>query len=55
MKDFSIEKLRLKSRSKYVHVIDLIPGGIVTAKGTAEITLSGEGEFVRQPEQDIVK
>lgn len=55
VKDFSIEKLRLKSRSKYVHVIDLIPGGIVTAKGTAEITLSGEGEFVRQPEQDIVK
>jgi len=55
VKDFSIEKLRLKSRSKNVHVIDIIPGGVVTAKGTAEITLNEEGEFIWQPEQDIAK
>jgi adenine deaminase len=55
VKNFSIDRLRLTSRSKNVHVIDLIPGGIVTAKGTADITLSKEGEFIRQPEQDIVK
>jgi len=55
VKDFSVEKLRLKSRSKHVHVIDLIPGSIVTAKGTAEIALSEEGEFIRRPDRDIVK
>lgn len=55
VKDFSIDKLKIKCRSKNVHVIDLIPGGIVTAKGTAEIALNEEGEFIRQPEQDIVK
>jgi len=55
VKDFSIDKLRLKSRSNKVRVIDLLPGGVVTAKGTAEITLSDEGEFIWQPEQDIVK
>jgi adenine deaminase len=55
VKDFSIDKLKLMSRSKNVHVIDLLPGDILTAKGTAEITLSEEGEFIWQPEQDIVK
>lgn len=55
VKDFSIGKLKLKSRSKHVHVIDLIPGSIVTAKGTAEIALSEEGEFIWQPDRDIVK
>ncbi|HHV60850.1 MAG TPA: adenine deaminase [Clostridiaceae bacterium] len=53
--NFSIDKLRLKSHSKKVHVIDLLPGDVVTAKGTAEITLNEEGVFNRQPEQDIVK
>ncbi|HHW01173.1 MAG TPA: hypothetical protein GXX36_16685 [Clostridiaceae bacterium] len=33
----------------------LLPGGVVTAKGTAEIALSEEGEFIRRPEQDIIK
>lgn len=55
VKDFSIDKLKLKSRSKNVHVIDLLPGGVVTAKGTAEITINEEGEFIWQQEQDIVK
>jgi adenine deaminase len=55
VKDFSVEKLRLKSRSKHVHVIDLIPGSIVTARGTAEIALSEEGEFIWRSDRDIVK
>jgi len=55
VKDFTIDKLRLRSRSKKVHVIDILPGGVVTGKGTAEIALSEEGEFIRSPEQDIVK
>lgn len=55
VKNFSINKLKLKSRLKNVHVIDLLPGGVVTAKGTAEIVLNEEGEFMWQPGQDIAK
>lgn len=55
VKDFSIDRLKLKCRSNKVHVIDLLPGGVVTAKGTAEITLDENGEFIWRPEQDIAK
>jgi len=55
VKDFSIEKLRLKLKSNNVNVIDILPGGVVTAKDTAEITLNSGNEFIWQPDQDIVK
>ena len=55
VKDFSIEKLKIVSKSDRVHVIDILPGGVLTAKGTAEIVRNSQGEFVRQPDQDIVK
>jgi len=55
VKDFSVDKLRLKSRSRRVNVIDILPGGVVTAKGTTEVTLNQEGDFVWQPDQDIAK
>jgi len=55
VKDFSVDKLRLRCRSKNVHVIDILPGGVVTAKGTSEIALNEQGEFIWQPDQDIVK
>jgi len=55
VKDFSIDRLRLKCRSTKVHVIDLLPGGVLTAKGTAEVALNEKGEFLWRPEQDIVK
>ena len=53
--DFSTEKLSLKPRSTHVNVIDILAGGVVTAKSTADITLNEQGEFVYQPDQDIVK
>lgn len=55
VKDFSIKKLSLKLKSSHVNVIDILPGGVVTAKGTAEVTLDTQGEFVFQPDQDVVK
>jgi len=55
VKDFSVAKLGLKLKSKHVNVIDILPGGVVTAKGTAEVVLDEKGEFVWQPGQDIVK
>lgn len=55
VKDFSIGKLGLKLKSRHVSVIDILPGGVVTAKGTAEISPDEKGEFIWRPEQDIVK
>lgn len=55
VRDFSAEKLKMRLRSKKVNVIEILPGGVVTAKGIAEIELDGQGEFVRNPREDIVK
>lgn len=53
--DFSIDKLRLRLRSNSVNVIDILPGGVLTAKKIEQVTLNHAGDFVYQPEQDIAK
>lgn len=55
VKDFSCEKLKMHLQSDRVHVIDVLPGGVVTGKGTAQIATDEAGEFVFDPAQDIVK
>lgn len=55
VKDFSIEKLRMKLRSNRVRVIDILPGGVVTGHSVAEVDVDEQGNFVRNPEKDIVK
>jgi adenine deaminase len=55
VKDFSANKLRLKLNSDHVNVIDILPGGVVTAKSTTRVELNEQKEFVWQPEKDIVK
>ena len=55
VKDFSAEKLKLHLKSGHVHVIDIMPGGILTKKSEAEVNIDSEGEFVWNSEQDIVK
>lgn len=55
VKDFSIKKLSMKLKSNRVNVIDILPGGVVTAKGIADVLLDENGEFVRQSGRDIVK
>ena len=55
VKDFSIEKLRMHLTSNHVHVIDIMPGGVVTGKGVADVKLDETGNFVRNPDEDIVK
>lgn len=55
VKDFSTEKLKMHLKSNKVNVIGILPGGVVTAKETAQITLDENGEFVRNPKEDIVK
>lgn len=55
VKDFSVGRLKLHLKSNQVKVIDILPGGVVTGKGKAEVTLSEDGDFVYDPAQDIVK
>jgi len=55
VKDFSIKKLSLTLNSSLVHVIDILPGGVVTGKGTAEIKRDADGEFVFDPTIPVAK
>ena len=55
VKDFSKEKFKMHLKSGHVNVIGILPGGVVTKKETADIRLDENGEFVRDPEVDIVK
>lgn len=55
VRDFSEDRLKLTIRSGKAHVITMIPGGVVTANETAEITRDENGAFVYDPGRDIVK
>lgn len=55
VKEFSADKLKLQLRSDNVYVIDILPGGIATGKGTAQIKRDTDGDFVRDAAVDIVK
>ena len=55
LKDFSAEKLKLHLKSGHVHVIGILPGGVVTQKQTADVQLDETGDFVRDPNVDLVK
>lgn len=55
VKDFSKDRLKLHLKTGHVHVIDILPGGVVTGKGVADVTVDDGGDFVFAPGQDIVK
>ena len=55
VKNFSKERLVLPLKSSKVYTIDICPGGVLTKKGTAEVTRDADGNFVFDPTQDIVK
>ncbi len=55
VRDFSIDKLKLRLKKDRVHVIDILPGGVVTGKGIVRVQTSESGDFVYNPDQDIVK
>lgn len=55
LKDFSKDKFKMHLQSNKVNVIGILPGGVVTEKLTAEIELDENGEFVWNPDEDIVK
>ena len=53
--DFSVEKLRFHLKTNHVRTIDIIPGGVVTGKGEALVSVDDTGDFVFDPKADIVK
>ena len=55
VKDFGPQRLKLHLNTAEATVIDLIPGGVVTAKGQAKVKVGPDGDFLYDPEQDIVK
>ena len=55
LKDFSKEKFKMHLKSNKVKAIGILPGGVVTEKLTAEVQLDEQGEFVWNPDEDIVK
>lgn len=55
VKDFSVEKLKMHLKSNRVKTIDILPGGVVTGSGVAEVKLDSEENFIFDPSQDIAK
>ncbi|MBS5763312.1 MAG: adenine deaminase [Lachnospiraceae bacterium] len=55
VKDFSKEKLKMHLKSNRVNVIEIQPGGVVTKKTVEEIKVDENGEFIRDPQKDLVK
>lgn len=55
VKDFSVEKLKLVIQSEKAHVINILPGSVVTSKEVVEIRRNSDNEFVHNKEQDVVK
>jgi len=55
VKNFSEDRLKLHLKSGHVHTIDIQPGGVLTRKGTADVALDENGDFIYDPNQDIVK
>lgn len=55
VKDFNIDKLKMKLKSNKVYTIDIQPGGVLTKKGIAEVKLDKDGDFIFESDKDIVK
>ena len=55
LKDFSADRLRLPLKSDYAHVIQIVPGGVVSENRVVRVRRDENGEFVRDPAVDIVK
>jgi len=53
--NFSEDRLKMHLKSSRVNVIELCPGSVVTEKGIADVRLSEDGDFIRDPAADIVK
>ena len=55
LKDFSARKLKMNLKSNRVNAIEIIPGGVMTKKAVETVDLDENGEFIRNPEKDLLK
>lgn len=55
VKDFSKDKLKLKLKSNEVNIIDVLPGGVLTSRGTAIVKTDTDGEFIYDEDPLIAK
>ena len=55
VKNFSVDRLKMRLASNKVKVIGITTGGIVTQKLIETVTVDAEGDFVHDPAADIVK
>lgn len=55
VKDFSVDKLKLNLKSSKANIIEIIPGGVVTKSTVEEVELDENGDFLYNPNRDIVK
>lgn len=55
VKDFSQDKLKLTINSNKAHLINILPGGVVTSKEVDEIKRDEDNQFIYDANKDIVK
>lgn len=55
VKNIDTSLFSLPLTSNRARVIEIIPGGVVTAKGEADVKRDEKGEWVHDPEQDVLK
>lgn len=55
VKDFSVKRLKMQLKKDKVHVIEILPGGVVTKKAVAKVSLDETGDFIYNPQEDLVK
>lgn len=55
VKDFSLDRLRMKLKTNRVRVIDAYPGTVLSGSGVAEIKLDEEGDFLFDPAIDVAR
>ncbi|MGL5439588.1 MAG: adenine deaminase [Filifactoraceae bacterium] len=55
LKNFNIDKLKLRLKSNMVYAIEMVPGGVLSKKALVEIKLSEDGDFVFEKNKDVIK
>lgn len=53
--NFSKERLKMHLKTGRVNVIGILPGGVVTEHSVETVRIDEEGDFVYDPEKDLVK
>jgi len=55
LKDFSADRLKMNLKSDDIKAIGVLPGGVLTEKVEVHIKRDAEGDFVYDPDADVVK